>query len=153
MPHSSQRLRDEWVRHAYTIPVAAKILLSAIALLQAILMAAIELNRTHATNPMWPGHARFHLVWQNCTAILSAIAIATLIWTTDRFYLAATLTGLPLVAFLFANLARPLYGGTMSDPNGVPPLRIGSRQFDGNTLAVILGLLATLAAILLYRKT
>lgn len=116
-------------------------------------MAVIELNRTHATNPFWHGHARFHLVWQNLTAILVAGALITLLWMRDeRFYLVAGFTLLPLIAFLLANVARPLYNGSMSDPNGVPPIRIGDRSVDGNTIAVILGLIATVTAIVLYNR-
>lgn len=41
---------------------AARLLVAAIAAGQGILPVFIDLNRTHATNSLWPGHARFHLV-------------------------------------------------------------------------------------------
>jgi len=54
----------------------------------------IDLNRTHATNPRWPGHARFHLVWQAASyAFLSLLEVALVLaagpWPEQRFYLAA----------------------------------------------------------------
>ena len=68
--------------------------MSAIAAGQGILPLFIDLNRTHATNPLWPGHARFHLVYQVFTLLpAAAIEIALLWWPgrrlAARFYLAA----------------------------------------------------------------
>src|SRR6185437_6043097 len=113
----------------------ARCIVSAIAAGQGIAPLFIDLNRTHATNPLWPGHARFHVVWQAFTVLpSSAIAVALLWWpgaaVRNRFYLAALLTAASLAGFLIAVLARPLYGGTLHDPNGIQPLRlhVGARE-------------------------
>ncbi len=127
---------------------------------QGILMLAVELNRTHAMNPQWPGHARFHLVWQNLTTALFSVLVIALLWwpgpfRTLRFFLAASIVAVPLLAFSAAAFCRVLYGGTMADANGVPPVRlsVGGRAwlFDGNTLAVTLGCLTLLISVVTYQ--
>jgi hypothetical protein len=135
------------------------VLLSLLALSQGAVMLAVELNRTHATHPAWPGHARFHLVWQNVTtACFSLFTVALLWWPgpygRQRFYCAAAITAIPLAGFLLAHSIKALYGGTLSDPDGVPPLRLNlggrHREIDGNTLAVLLGTFVLLASVLSF---
>src|SRR6266581_2202743 len=124
-----------------TTALVARLTVSAIAAGQGILPLFIDLNRTHATNPLWPGHARFHVVWQAFTVLpMSAIAIALLWWPgaamRERFYIAFTLTATSMAGFLVAVLSRRLYGGALHDANGIQPvrLRLGSREivFDMN---------------------
>jgi hypothetical protein len=138
----------------------ARVILSIVAAMQGVASCAVELNRTHATNPLWPGHARFHVVWQSCTALLAAAVEVALIWWAgpemrSRFYLAAILIAVPMVGFAFAAFFRPLYSGTLRDANGVPPLRarILSRAFEleGNVIAVGTGLMALAIAVWLFR--
>ena len=42
----------------------ARVILSALCLALAVIAPLIDFNESHATNPLWTGHARFHLVWQ-----------------------------------------------------------------------------------------
>jgi hypothetical protein len=67
-----------------------------------------------------------------------------------NFYLAAILTCIPLIGFLTAFVSRKMYGGALSDPNGIPPLRLSIRglvlYLDMNLVAV-LAAFAVLAAI------
>ncbi|HEY1898082.1 MAG TPA: hypothetical protein VGG94_03325 [Chthoniobacterales bacterium] len=137
----------------------ARAIVSAIAAGQGIMPVFIDLNHTHATNPLWPGHARFHLVQQVFTLLPAAAIELALLWCPGvafhaRFYLAALLTGTSLAGFLVAVCARPLYGGTLHDPNGMRPvrLRIGSRLavFDLNVPIVLLASVLLLTAVLLY---
>ena len=75
-------------------PLLARAILTAIAAGQGLAPLFIDLNRTHATNPLWPGHARFHVVWQTFTQTLIAsrrnrpplVAGSAM---PQRFYLAA----------------------------------------------------------------
>ena len=138
--------------------VTARALLGFLCLVQGLATVAIDLNRTHATNPDWPGHARFHLVWQNGTTFLLAGLAAALVWwpgplVTCRFYLAAALTSIPLLAFLAAFLGRACYRGTLSDRNGIPAARLVLRgkvvSLDMNFVAVVAALpvLAVILAI------
>lgn len=120
----------------------------------------IDLNRTHATNPLWIGHSRFHLVQQVSTLLLAAAVEVGILWWPGpglhaRFYLAGLLTATSLAGFLLAALTRSLYGGTLSDPNGIQPLCIrtkkGKIEVELNVPIVALASLVLLAAVVLYR--
>ena len=138
----------------------ARAVVTAIAAGQGIMPVFIDLNHTHATNPLWTGHARFHLVQQVFTLLPAAAIEVTLLWYPGaafhaRFYLAALLTATSLAGFLVAVCTRTLYGGTLHDPNGMRPvrLRIGSRlvDFDLNVPVVLLAAVVLLGAVLLFR--
>jgi len=129
----------------------AAVLLSALCGIQGLATLAIDLNRTHATHPQWPGHARFHVVWQTMSVALLSVLELCLIWwhgpfREQRFYLAAALASVPCFGFLLAFLARRLYNGTLSDAGGTPPARIA---IAGRSLSVDLNLAAVAAALLL----
>jgi hypothetical protein len=134
--------------------------LSILCLIQAIATGSIDFNRTHATNPQWPGHARFHLVWQGATIMfLSALELFLVWWSgpyaDGRFYLAALLASFSPIAFLAALASRKLFGGTLSDPSGIPPARLRLfgrvRALDMNLAAVILALASLIAIAVIYR--
>ena len=133
----------------YTAPVSAPLLaraiLTALAAGQGVAPLIIDLNRTHATNPLWLGHARFHVVSQTFAETMAGAVEVALIWypgsaLRQRFYLAAALTAVPMAAFFAAMLTRRLYSGTLHDPNGIPPVRIrtanGVIEFDLNVVIV-----------------
>src|SRR5215469_14912597 len=143
-------------------PSVARFTVSAIAAGQGIVPVFIDLNRTHATNPHWPGHARFHVVYQVFTLGLAAAIEVGLLWwpgpgMRGRFYLAALLTATSLAGFLIATIARPLYGGALHDSNGIRPLRLrlGAREFafDMNVALVILGSVLLAAAVIVFALT
>jgi hypothetical protein len=41
-----------------------RLLLSLVTLGYGLVTVKADFNKTHATNPLWTGHARFHVVWQ-----------------------------------------------------------------------------------------
>jgi hypothetical protein len=134
-------------------------MVTAVAAGQGITPLFVDLNRTHATNPKWTGHARFHVVDQTVVmALLGTVEVALLWWiepgSTFIFYLAALLTAAPISGFLIATFTRALYGGTLRDPNGVPALhlRIGgrTREIDVNVVLVTMGAAVLVCAILIY---
>ena len=142
-----------------TAAFVARLVVAAIAAGQGVVPLFVDLNRTHATNPIWPGHARFHLVQQVCTLLPAAAVEVALIWwpgpaMRQRFYLAALLAGTSLAGFMIAALARKLYGGTLHDPNGIQPMRmhIGSREvaFDMNVPIVIAASVLLAAAVIVF---
>jgi hypothetical protein len=42
----------------------------------------------------------------------------------ERFYLAAILASIPMLSFFGALATRRLFGSSLYDPNGIPPVRI-----------------------------
>lgn len=134
-------------------------LLTALAGGQGLAPIFIDLNRTHARHPQWPGHARFHLVQQVVTLALAAVVEVGLIWwpgpgLASRFYLAACLTATSLVGFLVAFFTRGLYRGTLRDPQGIPPGRIRTRkgvvEFDINIILIGLATALLGVAVMLF---
>jgi hypothetical protein len=139
--------------------MTARVLLTVLVAIQGTATVLVDFNRTHATNPTWPGRARFHLVWQSLNQPLFAILIALLIWwpgayAGERFYLAALLTAIPCLGFVLAQASREAYGGTLSDPNGIPPFRfrVSGKSFevDGNAAAVYCALALLLVLVALF---
>ena len=139
--------------------ILARGLLIALCALQGIATAAIDLSRTHATNPHWTGHARFHVVWQTASLILLAIIEIFLVLAPgrlrdERFYCAAILAAVPIFGFFCALLSRRIFGSTLSDPNGMKPLIIragGSNlRIDLNLVAEICGVLALAIIVAIY---
>ena len=142
-----------------TAPLLSRLIVTAIAASQGIAPLLIDLNRTHATNPLWPGHARFHVVWQALGLFFLGMIGVALVWLPSPesrllFYLAALLTALPMLSFLVAMFSRRAYGGTLHDPNGIQPVRIrigaGIREFDLNAVLVIFGGVVLAGAVLLF---
>jgi hypothetical protein len=105
----------------------ARILLTLNTLGYSLGPAVADFNRTHATNPLWTPHARFHVVWQVLSYCgLGLIALA-LIWTggptaTMRLWLAAAIAAAMYAGFFATVFSMPRYGGSVADANGVPPL-------------------------------
>ena len=85
-----------------------------------------DFNKTHATNPKWTPHARFHVVWQiNSYVGFGFVALALIWWpgplATERLYLAAAMSAIAYLGFFIALLAMPVYGGKVADTNGYKP--------------------------------
>ena len=127
-------------------------MLGAFAVVQGVATLAIDLTRTHATNPDWPGHARFHAVWATANVALLTMLTEGVLWYPGlrealRFHLALLLTLIPMLGFMAALVAKARYGGTLRDRYGVPPLRFRVRgrvlEVDGNLLAVVAGLVVS----------
>ncbi|HUB28921.1 MAG TPA: hypothetical protein VL967_04460 [Terracidiphilus sp.] len=98
----------------------ARFSLALLCLLQGGTTVLIDLGRTHASNPAWTAHARFHVVWQTMTVALLAVIELILIfapWPLERqrFFLASMLALLPMIGFFAAFIGRSRYGGTLGD--------------------------------------
>jgi hypothetical protein len=107
----------------------ARILLTLITLGYSVGPAFADFNATHATNPLWTPHARFHVVWQVLSYCGVGLIALGLIWSggpdaTMRLYLAALLAAAVYLSFFATVLLRPRYGGELTDPNGYPPFKV-----------------------------
>ncbi len=110
----------------------------------------VDFNKTHATNPLWTPHARFHVVWQMSSYAIIGVIVLGLIWiggpTAEmRLWLAILLIAATNVAFYIAALTRPMYGGMLADTNGVPPIgkvNIGGRAIELDANMSIFGSLS-----------
>jgi hypothetical protein len=137
--------RDEGRQGMETL---ARILLTVTALGYGVATIKADFNKTHATNPDWTPHARFHVVWQILSYFGVAMIALYLIWAdgpmpTERLYLAAALALAVYGAFFCAVFSRPLFGGSLYDKNGylpfTPPVGLTTWRWDVNvTLFTIL---------------
>jgi uncharacterized protein DUF6640 len=123
----------------------------------AVLTVVADFNKTHATNPKWTPHARFHVVWQISSYVgLGLLAFALIWWpgpmAIERLYLVAVMGALVYAAFFVALIAMPIYGGAAYDDNGYQPFKapipIISKTWDANITAFSIQLIILLAAVL-----
>ena len=89
-----------------------------------------DLTTTHALNPRWSKHARFHVVTQALTGAAIAAVAMFLLWSPNiergaGICLAATLSFCVLGAFFVSAAFRSLYGGALSDVEGGIPKASG----------------------------
>ena len=130
----------------------ARLLVTIPAVFLAVVPPLVDLNATHALNPLWPGHARLHSVWLLATTSLIALMALVVLWrnfNVSSVRLGALLVGAPLLGFFVAALTQSAYGGAFTDPNGVP-FRLG--PLDANLAVFSLwGALIALALFLVRR--
>lgn len=135
--------------------LVAEILITVVAVMTGIGPMRADFNRTHATNPLWPPHARFHVVWQVLAQTGVSLFILYFLWgaTFEGHVLIAALMnfnwGLTFYLTLF-NMKR--FEGSLSDVNGIKPFafKIGGqiRKVDTNlflgTIMMSVNLIATI---------
>lgn len=83
---------------------------------------ARDFNASHAWNPDWDPHARFHLVWQLATMGTSGIVNLWLIWfrsprTVANLWLSVLWQATTIGGFWISVLLVPVYGGKVTMPN------------------------------------
>lgn len=110
-----------------------------------------DFNRTHATNPLWTPHARFHVVWQVLSQNGISLAILYLLWSDAADYathivLAAILNYVWGASFYTTLASMKLYGGALKDVNGIKPFRfnifgrihlVDTNLFGGTVLMIV----------------
>ena len=126
---------------AFDTTLLARGLLTLVTLGYALATIFADFNKTHATNPKWTPHARFHVVWQiSSYAGFGMLALALIWWpgpfAIERLVLAAIMGAIVYVAFFAALIAMPVYGGTAYDDNGylpfAAPVPLIAKRWDVN---------------------
>ncbi len=128
------------------------LVLMTVAILQyGVIPIVADFNSSHATNPRWPAHARFHVVAQVLTTSSVAVVALWLLWSPQierslGICLAATLSGCVLGGFHIGALCRHWYGGALSDADGgIPKARgvyLNVVNFGLATVLLVAGRLA-----------
>ena len=135
----------------------SKILLTLICVGFGTLTPLIDFNESHATNPLWTGHARFHLVWQVNAMIITALLSIVLLWffySITNHLIVILLNYLWIFSFYATVFGLKLFDGELNDINGVPPvlIKIFGREYevDRNIQAITGSLLVNSYAIALF---
>ena len=123
------------------------ILLTLATVMYTVVPPIVDLSRTHATNATWVSHARFHVVWQVMIMLGVGLLSLYLLWFSpigqDHAITLSFILGLIVLGSFIINVAaKKLYSGTLSDPNGVPPI---FKNVDANLFffSLALGILVT----------
>ncbi|MEM8491997.1 MAG: DUF6640 family protein [Pseudomonadota bacterium] len=131
----------------YELNQVARILISLVAIALIVGPAKADFNATHATNPLWTPHARFHVVWQVLHNSCISLVVLYLLWSPSlayftHLYLAAVLNYLWGANFVLTIIAMPSFGGSLADVNGIKPFRfrISQREYlvDTNVFGCII---------------
>ena len=137
--------------------LVARILFTLMTAGWAVLTVFADFNKTHATNPKWTPHARFHVVWQISSYVgFGLLACALIRWpgplVVERLYLVALMGAIVYAAFFAALLAMPIYGGAAYDKNGYQPFNapvpLFAKKWDANITAFSIQLVILAAGIL-----
>ena len=126
-------------------PVAMKILISIVTLIYGVVPVIADVNETHLLNPDWSPHARVHGAWFLFFGWAMAMMSLFFIWVRDWIYIPCFVGLMFTSGFWVAFLAAPLYGGSLTDPNGIETKMLG---LEGNVFTFTLVtavLLSTLA--------
>tara|TARA_R110000868_G_scaffold91999_8_gene254985 strand:- start:5882 stop:6331 length:450 start_codon:yes stop_codon:yes gene_type:complete len=136
-----------------------RILFTIIAVMIGVGPIFADFNKTHATNPLWPPHARFHVVWQVLSQNGVSLVILYLLWSQSPDYgthiVVAGILNYVWGASFYSTLASmKIYGGALKDVNGIKPFRFnifGTIYFVDTNLfgGTILMLVNTLSFVLL----
>jgi len=141
--------------------ILARILLTLTVLGYGFVPILADFNKTHATNPLWTPHARFHVVWQVLSYVGIGLLSLILIWSPGplavaRLYFAAAI-GAAIYLSFFATLgSMKLFGGKEYDSNGIQPwpVQIGSMtlKFDANITVFSAVSIILIVGVLLIRS-
>ena len=138
----------------FIFALLARVLLTLVTLGYGFATIIADFNATHATNPKWTPHARFHVVWQILSYSGFGLLALALLWlpgayAMERLILVAVMAGIVYAAFFIAVFAMPIYGGGAYDDNGyqpfAAPIPIIAKRWDVN-ITIFCVQLALLAA-------
>jgi hypothetical protein len=99
--------------------------------------AIADFNKTHATNPLWPPHARFHVVWQVITNSTLCLMLLFILWTplvaqyNLQLVLVVMVQGAILAPLYITIASMRIFDGALKDVNGIRPFKF---RIAGKTL-------------------
>ena len=128
----------------YETNLIPRILMTITAIALAIGPAVADFNKTHATNPLWPPHARFHVVWQVITNSSLCVMMIYVLWTplvaqyNLQLILVLMVQGAILAPLYITIASMGLFDGALKDVNGLRPFKfnIGGRVIELDTNVV-----------------
>ncbi|MEM7016776.1 MAG: DUF6640 family protein [Pseudomonadota bacterium] len=135
----------------YDQNLVSQILFSIVAVAIGVGPMFADFNQTHATNPLWPPHARFHVVWQVLSQAGVSCIILFLIWSSSadyltHIYLAGVLNYVWGASFYMTLASMSMFGGALKDVNGIKPFRfnifgtiyeVDTNLFGGTILMIV----------------
>ena len=136
--------------------LTANILITLVALATGLAPMKADFNATHATNPLWTPHARFHVVWQVLCQSGVSVFILYLVWVADfagHALMAAILNFNWALTFFITLFNIKRFSGSLKDVNGIAPFRvkiggkdhlIDTNLFGATLLSVINGIATAL---------
>jgi hypothetical protein len=132
--------------------VIGRVLMTVATLMYGLIPPFVDLTETHVLHPDWTPHSRMHMVWllgTNSTIALVALFFLWLDKSNSAFgvRLAGVLGLCVYAGFMLSAATAPLYGGSLTDKAGVPPI-LG---MDANIFGFSLGLLVLVVGWLLAR--
>lgn len=131
-----------------------RVIMTIATLIYGIIPPLVDLRETHVFHPDWTPHARMHMVWLLGTNTSIAMVALYILWLHQsslilRVRLAGVLGLCVYGGFMLSASTTSLYGGSLSDAGGVPPIMV----MDANILAFSLALLLLLAGWFLASKS
>jgi Family of unknown function (DUF6640) len=141
----------------FSYDLLARVLLTLVTMGYGLVTVFADFNKTHATNPQWTPHARFHVVWQISSYVGFGLLACGLIWwpgplAVERLYLVALMGTIVYAAFFAALIAMPVYGGAAYDDNGYQPFKapipLFAKKWDANITAFSIQLVILAAGLL-----
>ena len=132
--------------------LSGRILMTLATLIYGVLPPFVDLTETHVFHPEWTPHSRLHMVWLLGTNSAIAFLALYFLWfhkvnSAFGVRLAGILGLCVFGGFWLSATSTSLYGGSLSDKGGVPPI-LG---MDANILIFSLALFILLAGWFLAR--
>ncbi len=129
-----------------------RVLMTLATLMYGLIPPFVDLTETHVFHQDWTPHSRMHMVWLLGTNSTLAVVALFFLWRyRENSALGVRLAGVLGLCvyggFMLSASTTSLYGGSLSDKGGVPPV-LG---IDAKILAFSLGLLVLLLGWLLAR--